>query len=336
MEEGVELKLCLVWAKMPLSEEELKEIPSTHQIRPYLLCLEKEDSFYAFPATSKFYKEISRYENEKILLRNVIDYRKSLVNLSRVYILPKENILSDEYLIEAENINEIIKKIQANFEYGNYPEEFKDFYINKQIEYSYDDLIEVKGMLFVVIGFTTDKRLILHPVYKYPVNKTVEAEVDGLKYYVDVEKISFVCSKNVDKYCTKLRGFSRGKFKDGEDNKRRLKTLFKNTRVFSKHKISNCKDYKLFFNLEAGMIIEYQFNDITYKMIIIENNGRDIEALIGNDKTPYSAFEPINLPSDITFEYEVVGVLNSKRLEDLTIKSSMKLNENNYNLKLKK
>ena len=33
MEEEVELKLCLVWAKMPLSEEELKENSRSHSAK---------------------------------------------------------------------------------------------------------------------------------------------------------------------------------------------------------------------------------------------------------------------------------------------------------------
>lgn len=329
-------KMCLVWAKMPLLEEELDKIEDSHRIRPYLLCLENEDYFYAFPATSKFYKEISRYINQTVLLRNIIDYRKSLVNLSKVYLLPKENILSEKYPINKESINEIIKKIQANSEYKSYPEEFENFYKNKRIEYSRDDLIEIRGMLFVIIGFTTDNRLIINPVYKYPVNNTIEKEVNGLKYYADIEKIFFVSKDHVDKYCTQLKGISCRTFKNGENNKQRLKVIFRNIRITFKDKIENCKDYTIFSNLEPGMIIEYKFNDITYKLIIIENNGYDIEALCGNESETYSLFEPINIPTNIILNYQIVGTLNKKRLEELRTKSSYKLNGYDYHLKLKR
>ena len=45
------------------------------------------------------------------VLKSDIDDKKSLVDLSRVYKLPKENILSDEYIIFSHQANEIIKKI---------------------------------------------------------------------------------------------------------------------------------------------------------------------------------------------------------------------------------
>lgn len=329
MEETNELELTLVWALMPLSEEELEEIPPSHRIRPYLLCLEKEEYFYAFPATSQVFDSKIRYQNEKVIL-TAIDYRKSLINLGKIYQLPKENIYSDEYPIDPRYKNEIIKKIQANFDYGNYPEEVKEKYKNKQTTFSCNDLVEIRGQLYVVIGTYNNEQLIVYPVYKYPVNKTIPKETDGLIYYVDTNNLMLVSSCNVDRYCSQLFGFSYGTVKSEEE----LKTL--RIRFNSREKISTKKIYKNFSELEPGMIISYTYNNIIYKIIILENNGYDVEALIGNDKTPYSTFEPINLSLDMSLNYEITGMLNIKRLEDLRRKSSYKLNGYDYSMQLKK
>lgn len=329
MEETNELELTLVWTLMPLSEEELEQIPPSHRIRPYLLCLEKEEYFYAFPATSQVFDSKIRYQNEKVIL-TAIDYRKSLINLAKIYQLPKENIFSDEYPIDPRYKNEIIKKIQANFDYGNYPEEVKEKYKNKQITFTNNDLVEIRGQLYVVIGSYSNEQLIVYPVYKYPVNKTIPKETDGLIYYVDTSNPLLASSCNIDRYCSQLFGLSYGTVKS-ESELKKLKTRFK-----SREKISTKKTFKNFGELEPGMIISYTYNNVIYKIIILENTGYDVEALIGNDKTPYSAFEPINLPVDIPLNYEITGTLNNERLEGLRTKSSYKLNGYDYSMQLKK
>ena len=43
----------MVWAYMPLSAEEMRKIDFRHQVRPYLLFMEKKDFFYVFPSTSQ-------------------------------------------------------------------------------------------------------------------------------------------------------------------------------------------------------------------------------------------------------------------------------------------
>lgn len=45
----------IAWVQMPLSEERLKTIPYSHRVRPYLLCMDMRDYYYAFPTTSKIY-----------------------------------------------------------------------------------------------------------------------------------------------------------------------------------------------------------------------------------------------------------------------------------------
>jgi len=314
--------LKIVWAYMPLSDEEKKEIDFRHKIRPYLLCMEKKDFYYAFPSTSQVSKSKIRYQNEKVVLDGVIDYKKSLVNLSKVYELPKENIFSDEYMLFGYQANEIIKKMQACFDYCDYPEEVKEYFGKKKISYSENDLVESDGMLYNIIGHKGKNVLFALPVFKYPVDNTVLVETDGLKYYVDIDEIICIKRKNVDKYCTQLFGFTQD---DSLKNKDDLKRLIEYYNTMPT--ISCDKDFTRFCNLEPGMIINYKYNDIANKMIILENNGSDLEVIVGLEEEMYRDFIPMNLPSNIDFQYEITGTLNDERLSNIINKSKDKLNE---------
>ena len=306
-----------VWAYMPLSEEEMCKIDSGHHIRPYLLCLEKEEYFYAFPCTSKVYKNKNRYQNSKVIVSTSFDYKSSLIDLSKIYILPKENIRSREFKVYTNQVNEIIKKILASNSYCSYPSELIEQLSKKETVITDNDLVESNGKLYNVVGFGDNNILYVLPVYKYPVNNTVEAETDGLKYYVDATNITCIKRDAVDKYCTQLFGFAEGHSKK---TKRDLKKMYKD--YSNMPKISTNKSYNLFCNLDPGMIISYEVNGIINKMIIVGNYGSDLEVLAGLDGEMYRDFKPMNLPSDINFKFEIVGCLNDERLDSLIDRSS--------------
>ena len=101
-----------------------------------------------------------------------------------------------------------------------------------------NDLVESNGKLYNVVGFGDNNILYVLPVYKYPVNNTVEAETDGLKYYVDATKITCIKRDDVDKYCTQLFGFAEGYSKK---TKRDLKKMYKD--YSNMPKISTNKSY---------------------------------------------------------------------------------------------
>lgn len=306
----------LAWAYMPLSEEEMSKIDFRHHMRPYLLCMEKDDYFYAFPCTSQVEKNKSRYQNGKVILSTDIDYKKSLVDLSKIYKLPKDNIRSEEYRVFDYQENEIIKKMQANFEYCDYPDEVKDYIGNKETFISVNDLIESNGQLFVVVGINGKNTLYVLPVFRYPVNNTIEAETDGLKYYVKADEILEITRSEVDKYCTQLFGFSYGSNKKNKSDLRKLLKLYRGMST-----ITCSRDFTKFCNLEPGMIISYKVNGVVNKMIILGNYESDLEVIAGLEDELYCDFKPMNLPSDVDFEYEIVNCLNDERLTSLQSKS---------------
>lgn len=321
----------IVWSYMPLSLEEMSKIEVSHQVRPYLLCMEKEDYFYAFPCTSKVFTNKFRYQNGKVILNDVVDYKKTLVDLSKIYKLPKENIRSGEYNLFDYQANEIIKKMQASFDYSNYPDEVKEYFGDKKISYTIYDLVECNGMLYNVIGFNGEDTLIVLPVFKYPVNNTVLAKTDGLKYYVDVNNVTCIKSDAVDKYCTQLFGFAFSTSTNKKDNINKL-----HERYSRLSRITSSEDFTQFNNLEPGMIIKYKVKDIFYKMIVLENHETDLEVLVGLDGEMYRDFIPMNLPANTDFQYEIIGMLDEDRLANLIDKSSEKLYDITPFVKIKK
>lgn len=320
----------MVWAYMPLSNNEISEIDIDHRVRPYLLCLEKENFYYAFPATSNVFNNKIRYENQMIIMDSIIDDKKSLINLGQIYELPKRNIRSDFYNINSEYSNEIIKKVQACFEYSNYPEEFKEYFQNKRFSYSVNDLVESNSQLYTIVGYKGRNILFALPTYTYPKINTVEKITDGLKYFVDISDVKCLKRGDIDFYKTKIYGFLIGKYeKDKEELEKLINYYYKNFEVIKEN-----KDYTIIKNLEPGMIISFMFEEELHKMIILENNNNSLNVLFGKDNQLYRDFSYLTIPSNIKLNYDIVGNLEDSRLEKLIYNNSENKYKQKNNIKL--
>ena len=112
----------LVWALMPLSPSELQQIPKGHRIRPYLV-FEINGEYYGFPCTSNVFNNNNRYANSQVVLNYHEYYKKTLVKLEKVYKIPLNNFKGFFKPVYKNDENEIVKKIQANFQFSDYPPE---------------------------------------------------------------------------------------------------------------------------------------------------------------------------------------------------------------------
>lgn len=319
----------MVWAYMPLSNEEMEQIDIEHQVRPYLLCLEEEDFYYAFPATSNVFNNKIRYENQMIVMDSMFDDKKTLVNLGKLYELPKRNIRSEEYKISSEYSNEIIKKIKVCFDYCDYPEEFKEYFQNKKFSYSINDLVESNGELYTIIGYKGRNILFVLPTYTYPKINTVEKITDGLKYYVDITDMKCLKRGDIDFYKTKLYGLVIGKYEKDKEELIKLMNYYKGLDVIKEE-----KDYTIIKNLESGMIISFGFDEELHKMIILENNNNSLNVLFGKDNQLYRDFTYLTIPSNINFNYDIVGNLEDSRLEKLIYNNTENKYKQKNNLRL--
>lgn len=310
----------IAWATMPLSSKELESIPYVHRKRPYLLCMEKEKFYYAFPATSQVDNNKIRYQNAKIILNKMYDNEKTLIKLETVYRLPKENIFGEKRIISGEYTNEIIKKIKACSLYNPYPSDFKAYFNNKSFYYTIDDLVEGIDNLYLIVGYKSKNEFYVLPVYTYITNNTVLSEIDGLKYYVDVDNIMLLNRNDILSYRTNIPGFSYGISKKKKKDLRDLINVYKRLK-----KVYCLSDFLQFKNLLPGMVIDYKTRYFNNRLIVIEKYLSDMEVLIGKENIFYKDYDLLNLPIDIDLEYDIVATISDERINDLIDKSQEKL-----------
>ena len=304
----------IAWALMPLPKEELELISHYHRHRPYLLCMEKDSFYYAFPCTSNLFHNNIRYENQKIELKTILSESKSLVDIGKVYKLPKENLRSYIEFISPIYNNEILKKLNACSEYSDYPEEFMDYF--RQFNYSLekDDLIELEEELYVITDLKP-RNYSASKVYSYPLNNSYPVITDGLRYFVSPESY-IIDKKDLYKYRSHIKDFS-------EKEKEPISI--------------EEKDYSKLYNLEPGMIITYKTGENTNKMVILDNCITRLFGIYGEEKQMYRDYKPITIRVDTEIDYKVTGYLTEERTKKLIEKTNEAIfNEHNQSKKITK
>ena len=105
----------LVWALMPLSDDELERIEESHRIRPYLVVAKDENYFYGYYCSTK---QKSRYLATFKLDKNIYDHRKNTyVYLTNTYKIPRTNFRDIYNRIEINNLIMIERKLIVNSRY---------------------------------------------------------------------------------------------------------------------------------------------------------------------------------------------------------------------------
>lgn len=298
----------IAWAQMPLSEEQLKAIPHNHRVRPYLLCMDMGDYYYAFPTTSKIYDNKYRYENEKVLINGM----SSLVRIHELYKLPKGNLLEIPRVVSRVYTNEIIKKINACMKYIKYPTEFIEFFSGKEYDLEENDIIEHIGSLYLIIN-SDYKNFFLHRVYTFPVDNSVMIELDGAKYYVDISRIYNINKDKNPTYYTRVNQCS-------------LDRMDIRSWLLDRPTLRNQKDYTKIKNLIPGMVIDTFFDGESVRMVILENSGNEIKALYGDVCTTYSNYQLGSFGYDCISTYMIFSTLADERfyrLRDKHIKKEI-------------
>ena len=105
----------LVWALMPLSNDELERIEESHRIRPYLVVAKDENYFYGYYCSTK---QKSRYLATFKLDKNIYDHRKNTyVYLTNTYKIPRTNFRDIYNRIGINNLIMIERKLIVNSRY---------------------------------------------------------------------------------------------------------------------------------------------------------------------------------------------------------------------------
>lgn len=307
--------ILMQWAKMPLSEEEMKLIPESHQRRPYLLFLDMGDFYYAFPTTSKFYYHKSRYANEELLVRRLFG-SNSLVLLSKIYKLPKDNLLSFPKKIDCEEVNELYKKLNANRRFHEYPSEVLAKVDTFEAKISWGDLIRHSGELYVVVGKAENREtLYTLKVYNFEIDGTVLKIVDGNKYYVDINSIHCINVNEDTEYISMMYGFSFGRYEKSKDELKDYMLALQDI-----ERVQNgftFEDFKHFDRLPIGTVIVFKDGDILKKMIVLKKENNKVIVLEGLINQLYRDFEVAVYPNDFDFSFKVEGMITDERIFEL-------------------
>lgn len=173
----------LVWAKMPLKNEELKAIEESHRIRPYLIAWKDTANIYAFQTSSKESKALNNFEKYCI---NKLRYKKAKdtwVELNKIYKVSVDKLKRKFVSLNVMDLKAIEKrlKIQKNR--------------NKNIEYTFDleifisdgDVILKNGIKYYI--YANDNTY----VYGYKIMKKARNSekdkkviINKKRYYIDI------------------------------------------------------------------------------------------------------------------------------------------------------
>lgn len=109
----------LVWAKMPLSDSELKRIPPGHEIRPYFIVAKQINSVLAFACTSTPQRTLPAHQYYPCIDFSKRFYKSSFMLLHNLVTLPAENLLKIMYTAKPKDVEQIEKRLYLTRQYGN-------------------------------------------------------------------------------------------------------------------------------------------------------------------------------------------------------------------------
>lgn len=315
-----------VWAKMPLSEEELKKIPHGHEIRPYLIVAEEKDFYYALPCTSKVFKNKNRYTNSQLILRGQnTETGKSLVQLNQICKLPKRNIITQrgtEHILSQDEINELAKKIKCNSKFIEYPQSVIDNIESYNPTFCIDDLIVHNNQLYIIISkIKYQTGFYCLAVSTQPFNKAIMVEADTNRYYVNINEVHHIIPNPTTEYKSIIHGFRANKELFLDDIKPYLKSLQWRTQISPMYHYTSTQFYENqqipFGMLQPGTVISYQEDSIDKKIIILKTDSNNQVVLEGLANQMYKDYSISYYPKDYQFPFKVENTLSEERVETL-------------------
>lgn len=291
----------IVWARMPLPIHELMQIEESHRIRPYYLVAKVEDKgYYAMKGTSE--EHLDEYENGLLRVQNMdrTFKERTSIDLINCVFLPIQNIKKIYSKLNFEDKNEYYKKMKRNIEIYEYPKEVKEAVEKEKTYFTNNDVVTLKDKegLYLILNINPGtERARLAKVYTVPKKNTYEIELNGVKYYID---INIVIELGLEElvYSTSFR------------------------RIADKDMLYN-KEYKEDRNstklseVEIGSVLNYFLNGYQYKMIILDRCNGLVRIKFGLANDRFVNYYDSVISEDTEFEFYVDNVLASSRMKKL-------------------
>lgn len=97
----------VVWCRMPLSEERLRQIPAGHQIRPYVVCQVHAQGIRAYACSSHAFHRVNEAKVCRIIGASYGIGKDTYVNTSRMWEIPDGSICQYYFHLDQEDIARI-------------------------------------------------------------------------------------------------------------------------------------------------------------------------------------------------------------------------------------
>lgn len=162
----------IVYALMPLPDDELDKIEEGHKERPYLIVKREKDGFVAYQCGGNKYTWMKSYEYCRFSQSTYNNSKEGYFHLNKVVFLPVERIRYKMNSLYSETLKKIEKRLKISQYYGH---EMSLFEVD-DIDIEVGDIILLKNELYLIYSCYKKE------IYAYKVYKTVQ-DVDSYPYY---------------------------------------------------------------------------------------------------------------------------------------------------------
>lgn len=162
----------IVYALMPLPDDELDKIEEGHKERPYLIVKREKDGFIAYQCGGNKYTWMKSYEYCHFSQSAYNNSKESYFHLNKVVFLPVERIRYKMNSLYSETLKKIEKRLMISQYYGH---EMSLFGIG-DLDIEVGDIILLKNELYLIYSCYKKE------IYAYKVYKTIE-DVESYPYY---------------------------------------------------------------------------------------------------------------------------------------------------------
>lgn len=184
----------LVWARMPLSKKELKNIEKPHWVRPYLVASKDKYNIYGYASSSSSRQNrgFNNYEEYCIPKTRYKQNKSSWLSLVNLYKIPLYNIKSKYQTLSEFDLKNIQKRLKLcnnkkiDLSLGNYFAVGDVISFDNQLFYIYS-----ADNVFLYTFFVSEYSSSTHKNYtKIIINhKTYYADFKKFQYFKRIEKL---------------------------------------------------------------------------------------------------------------------------------------------------
>lgn len=184
----------MVWAKMPLSDEELSKIEESHRIRPYLVVDKGDNVVYAFQSSHTRFNALNNYQTYGIDYRK-FGYDKNWIRLQQVECIPIDNLRAKMLHLSDHDLSMIEKRLKIQSNRGN--KTYLSFHV--PIKFCTGDVVQnlADNKMLHYVHAVEGNKLICYPISFQYRKDWIKIKINKSIFYIDFSK-QVIIDKNKD------------------------------------------------------------------------------------------------------------------------------------------